>query len=522
MKNFTLIIFALCATLAHAQAPKLSSWSTAQATIYIDFDGQSVQSAGWRYGAYFECAPSGLNATQITEVYNRVAEDFRPFNINITTDSTVFLAAPVGNRIRIIVTPTSDWYTGVGGVSYIGSFTWGDDTPGFVFTDRLLYNPKFIAECCSHESGHTLGLAHQSAYDNNCNLTQTYSLGAGTGETSWAPVMGNSYYSNMTGWNDGPTPYGCTSTQDNLTTIVSLNGFVYRNDDYNEVLDENTFNAGTNNFTTEGVISHNVDKDAFRFTMAAKAFFHFEAKPFGLNENNTGANLDVMVKLYDASKTLIQTYNPMDKMNVLFDTTLNAGQYYILISGTGNSNVSDYGSLGSYTLTAVRGALPIRSIALNGKSENNKHILNWNIIADEPIKMQTLEVSEDGINFTTLTLTNYNSRSFSYTPWKSKILYYRLNVVSVIDQQAYSNVIALRKTEKLPPFHVSTLAQTDLLVKAPENFQHALYEANGRLIMKGNGKNGLNHINLQGKPSGIYVLQLISNNLKQTERILRQ
>lgn len=90
MKNFTLIIFALCATLAHAQALKLSSWSTAQATIYIDFDGQSVQSAGWRYGAYFECAPSGLNATQITEVYNRVAEDFRPFNINITTDSTVF------------------------------------------------------------------------------------------------------------------------------------------------------------------------------------------------------------------------------------------------------------------------------------------------------------------------------------------------------------------------------------------------------------------------------------------------
>ena len=136
--------------------------------------------------------------------------------------------------------------------------------------------------------------------------------------------------------------------------------------------------------------------------------------------------------------------------------------------------------------------------------------------------MQTLEVSEDGINFTTLTLTNYNSRSFSYTPWKSKILYYRLNVVSVIDQQAYSNVIALRKTEKLPSFQVSTLAQNDLLVNAPENFQYALYDVNGRLIMKGNGKNGLNHINLQGKPSGIYVLQLISNNLKQTERILRQ
>lgn len=524
MKNFTLIIIAFFAslTLANAQAPKLSSWPSAPATIFLDFDGQSVQSAGWRYGAYFECASSGLNTAQITEVYNRVAEDFRPFNINITTDSAVFLSAPVSNRIRIIVTTTSAWYTGVGGVSYIGSFTWGDDTPGFVFTDRLLYNPKFIAECCSHESGHTLGLAHQSSYDNNCNLTQTYSLGSGTGETSWAPVMGNSYYSNMTGWNDGPTPYGCTSTQDNLTTIVSLNGFGYRTDDYDELLDNNTFVAGTNNFTAEGVISHNTDKDAFRFTMTAKALFHLEVKPYGLNENNTGANLDVMVKLYDASQNLLQTYNPLDKMNVSFDTTLNAGQYFIVVSGTGNSNTGDYGSLGSYSIMAVRGALPIRNIALSGKSENNKHTLNWNIIADEPIKTQTIEVSEDGTNFTALTETNSNNRSFSYTPWKSKMLYYRLNVVSVIDQQAYSNVIALRATEKLPVFQVSTLVQNDLVVNAPENYQYALYNTNGQIIMKGSGVKGIHPITLQGKPSGIYVLQLISNNLKQTERILRQ
>lgn len=524
MKNFTLIILALCAnlTLSYAQAPKLSSWSSAQATLFLDFDGQSVQSAGWRSGAYFECAPSGLNTAQITEVYNRVAEDFRPFNINITTDSTVFLAAPVSNRMRIIVTPTSAWYTGVGGVSYIGSFTWGDDTPGFVFTDRLLYNPKFIAECCSHESGHTLGLAHQSSYDNNCNLTQTYSLGAGTGETSWAPVMGNSYYSNMTGWNDGPTPYGCTSTQDNLTTIISLNGFGYRTDDYDEQLDNNTFLAGTNTFSAEGIISHNTDKDAFRFTMTAKALLHLEVKPFGLNETNTGANLDVMVKLYDASKTLIQTYNPLDKMNITFDSTLNAGLYYLVISGTGNNNTGDYGSIGSYSITAVRGALPIRDIALTGKSENNKHSLHWNIIADEPIKTQTLEVSEDGIHFSALTQTPTNNRNFSYTPWKSKILYYRLNVVSVIDQQAYSNIIALRATEKLPSFQVSTLVQNDLLVNAPETYQYILFDGNGRLIMKGNGTKGLNHINLQGKPSGIYVLQINSNNLTQTEKILRQ
>ena len=194
----------------------------------------------------------------------------------------------------------------------------------------------------------------------------------------------------------------------------------------------------------------------------------------------------------------------------------------MVISGTGNNNTGDYGSIGSYSITAVRGALPIRDIALTGKSENNKHSLHWNIIADEPIKTQTLEVSEDGIHFSALTQTPTNNRNFSYTPWKSKILYYRLNVVSEIDQQAYSNIIALRATEKLPSFQVSTLVQNDLLVNAPETYQYILFDGNGRLIMKGNGTKGLNHINLQGKPSGIYVLQINSNNLTQTEKILRQ
>ena len=35
------------------------------------------------------------------------------------------------------------------------------------------------------------------------------------------------------------------------------------------------------------------------------------------------------LSLYDASKTLIQTYDPEDKMNVTIDTILNTGDYYL-------------------------------------------------------------------------------------------------------------------------------------------------------------------------------------------------
>ena len=140
MKNhFTALLYgtALLLSFNAYSIPKLNSFPSASATIFLDFDGHYVSSSVWNGGNPFTCVASGMTDIQITETFNRVSEDYRPFNINITTDSTIFLAAPLAKRVRIIITPTSAWFPGVGGVAQIGSFTWGDDTPAFVFADRL-------------------------------------------------------------------------------------------------------------------------------------------------------------------------------------------------------------------------------------------------------------------------------------------------------------------------------------------------------------------------------------------------
>ena len=172
-KIFTSLICTLSLLISFSafSVPLLNSFPAATATIFLDFDGHYVQSTIWNGGNPINCAASGLTNAQITEAFNRASEDFRPFNINITTDSTVFLAAPLNKRIRIIVTPTSSWAGGgMTGVSQIGSFTLGDDTPGFVFSDVCQYNPKYVGEIISHESGHTVGLSHQSKYNQvDCN-----------------------------------------------------------------------------------------------------------------------------------------------------------------------------------------------------------------------------------------------------------------------------------------------------------------------------------------------------------------
>ena len=526
-KFFKLLFFStlLLLSLNVFSVPILNSFPSAQATILVDFDGHLVQSSVWNNGNPINCAASGLTNAQIIEAFNRAAEDFRPFNINLTTDEAVFLSKPLNLRIRIIVTATSSWMTpGYGGMAYVGSFTWGDDTPAFVFSDRHGYSPKKVGETISHESGHTVGLSHQSKYGGDCNTpTETYNSGYGTGETGWAPIMGNSLSRNFSNWNNGPTPYGCTNVQDNLTIITTQNGFGYRVDDYAENLNGATYALQGNNFTAGGVISTNADKDAFKFTLNSNSNFYLTAIPFNVSSNWIGANLDVRIELYNTAATLIKDYNPLTTLGITIDTILNAGTYYMKVYGTGNSNIGAYGSLGAYTINGSFSGLPIHDVNLSGTVDKDKHNLSWRIIADEPIKTIQVETSNDGSNFSALTTVTSASTKFSYQPYKSSTVFYRLKVTSVINETAYSNTIALKaagNTDKL--FSVSTLVQNEIVINAAENYQYILNDINGRRIATGTGLKGINRVNVSSQANGMYIIQLFNKDRRQTERIIKQ
>ena len=527
-KIFTIILpFLILLSFKASSLPLLSSLPPAKATIFLDFDGHYVDASSWSGGVPFYCEPSGLSDAQIIQVFNRVSEDYRPFNINITTDSIVFLAAPLNQRIRIIITLTSGWYAGVGGVSFTGSFTWGDDTPGFVFPDRLAYSAKNIAECCSHESGHTLGLSHQAKYNGSCALLTVYNDGIGNGETGWAPVMGNSYGRNLSGWNNGPTPSGCTSDQDNLSIITSKNGFTYRQDDHTDDPDENptAVETGDSQILANGIISTNSDKDVFKFNIRKDGILHLEARPFSVGNNNDGANLDIKITLLNSAAGIIKIYDPASILNVVIDTALHQGTYYIIVQGTGNLNASNYGSLGSYDIEGRYTPLyvePAAQVLLSGKTENKKHDLSWDIISDAPLKNIFLETSADSAIFSTLTAFTPGIKDFSYAPVIKEKLYYRLAATSEKGQLVYSNVISLKGAEsKIELFTVATLVNTDIKVNAPENFKYQVVDISGRVIKSGGDNAGIKNININHCPDGIYFLQIISNSQRTTQRIVK-
>jgi hypothetical protein len=530
-RSLCLLVLVSFARDTHAQVPVLNSYPTATAALFLDFDGHNVDGTSWNWTGPINCGPSGLNDTKIIEIFNRVAEDYRPFNLNVTTDSTKFLAAPIGKRMRVIITTSHSWYsTSYGGVAFVNSFTWGDDSPCFVFSALQSYNSKIIAESVAHEAGHTLGLHHQSSYNASCGMTSEYHMGLGSGEIGWAPIMGVGYYKNFTLWNNGPNMYGCNNYQNDLDVITSTaNGFGYRTDDHSNTFATASLSTFNNKqFTASGVIERNTDQDIFRFIVPYNARFQLDAIPYNVGTGNAGSDLDMQVTLYDESMATINVYNPGALLSSVVDTTLNAGTYYVRVEGRGNLYAPAYASLGSYSLLARFDnggiTLPIRRFELRGSQNGDKHQLNWFIDADEKVVQQLLEVSTDGRNFELLADEGNIARTHIYRPSVTGTTQYRLNVAFDNGHRYYSNVVTIREiSHGSHPKPLSNLITGNTIyVNSPGNYSYAIIDLNGRTMASGQLTSGMNNIDASGMIRGMYILRFTGNDQQWTDKLLRQ
>jgi hypothetical protein len=195
--------------------------------ILLDFDGGITQNTSWNASGAINYQPANLTQEQQKEIYDRVVLDYAPFDVYVTTDERVYQNANPYKRIRVAITVTNEWYGNTaGGVAYNGSFTWGNDTPCWVFSALINYNTKNIARAVSHEIGHTLYLRHQALWDEYCNLISSYN--PGTLELS--PIMGFNNNSLKADWWVGPTALVCPYAtnyipQNDKEIIASIVGY---------------------------------------------------------------------------------------------------------------------------------------------------------------------------------------------------------------------------------------------------------------------------------------------------------
>jgi subtilisin-like proprotein convertase family protein len=343
---------------------KLHSNPTATKVIYLDFDGHVTTNTFWNQlwnlptintPAYsFEGGSDFTNneLERIQILWERIAEDFLPFNVDVTTEDPGVdaLRRTSGSDtewgIRV-VTGADQASTGAGGIAFLGSFTWDSDTPVFVFNNSLIG----VAEAASHEVGHAFNLIH----DGQSGGIEYYEGHGGVGVTSWAPIMGVGYDRQLVQWSRGQYPRA-NNVEDDLSIITTQNGFTYRVDDHaNAPADATSLADEGIELAGEGIIERNTDLDYFVFT-AGSGLTTIEVKPF-----YRSPNLDILATLYDSSGAVVATSNPAAALTASISVALAAGTYYLAIDGTGkaasgsDSGYSDYGSLGYYSITGMRG-----------------------------------------------------------------------------------------------------------------------------------------------------------------------
>lgn len=385
---------------------QLHSSPTSSKVIYLDFDGHTTTGTSWNnsMGASFyspaydlDGNPGSFNneeLSRIQQIWQRVAADYAPFDVDVTTQAppTDWLirsgSSDANYGMRAVITSYGPSSSTAGGIAVVNSFRASTDTPCFIYNKSL----TGVAEAISHEVGHTLGLSHDGT------SSSSYYYGHGSGETSWAPIMGVGYNKNVTQWDNG-TYYGSNNRAstanygrgpNDMTVISTYNGFGYQPDQIGNTLASAaplTISGGA--VSQFGRIETAADADCYSFLLQSSGDVNLKFDPYvyrafvdrdgtwggssltyiaPVSDGNgstpyadSGTNLDLSVSLYNSLGGLLGSFDGVGLATTVAWSNLAAGSYTLRVDGVGNgspttpspSGYSDYGSVGNYLISGT-------------------------------------------------------------------------------------------------------------------------------------------------------------------------
>lgn len=415
---------------------KLESKPGSSKTIYLDFDGDTMSSTAWWVKAYgfprtvkgysIDSNFSNFNNEErrsIAWIWAQVAEDYAPFDVNVTTKRPANLSDVLGRSstsdtkygAHVVISSQANLSKkacsggACSGIAFIGTFThfkgkkYGgvadkslgrDYQPAWVFDEATTtgQSANYIADTASHEAGHNLGLLHSSG------TTDYY-----TGHNNWAPIMGGTrgsggVYRPISQWSNGHYPgakhisgYSSSAHKDQLAVIRS-HGLKHRADEVGA-----TVNVSKKIRT--GYIAQTGDQDTV-------VIGYCPANTTITVGTATMANLDTRLELLNSAGTVISSSSGSNTGSIATGMTTSTsfpsfvrkpsnmgaiikipsdGVHYLRISGEGSTanNYPAYGSLGKWSVNSPcdstsAGAVPGAPTELSAKPGNKSATLSWN------------------------------------------------------------------------------------------------------------------------------------------------
>ena len=340
----------------------LHSLPSSTKVVYLDFDGHQMENEYWN-SAYsvgpftnlpydIDGDPSTFSDTErarILEIWQYVADDYAPFDIDVTTQDPGIDGLRKSNSgdttfgTRTVIT-SSDWFAPandgrrIGGIALLNVFTSSTDHASYVFSSNLSGGrAKYVADAASHEAGHTFSLSHDGT------ASASYYGGHGT----WGPIMGTPYSRSVTQWSNGQYP-GANNTEDDLDKIGARGGL--RTDDHaNTAGGATAVSAGTH----AGLIGVGGDVDTFRVTPAGGDTRITVAAPA------PATNLLARVTVRGSGGNVVAEIDPSVAAGWSLSTVVpaSAGTFTVEVAGTSwlaaDTGFVTYGSVGAYSLTVA-------------------------------------------------------------------------------------------------------------------------------------------------------------------------
>ena len=360
-----------------------------RAVIYLDFNGDDYTKGGDDYStpAFVTRNDHVLTSGDIIKIedaFQVVAEMLRPFSVNVTTDLSVYLAAPPNSRSWAFC--TADY---AGGTAPLSGF--GHNAPALVGCRSGLDGRK-AGRVAIHEIGHLLNIDHFGpGSGNHLPYYDGHASGHGSGRrwntpTGWSGENPHKVYQWTRGEFTGATyggnaggpagpPIVPPNYIDSLARIdLELGAVSYRADDRgNTNAQAKTLVAGAE---VKGVIEKNTDVDVFKIsTFQTGAIVidvlsladHHDLVQIDGNTGRASAALDIRAELFNTLGVRVALSDPADELDAVIDLqNMTAGTYYLHVSGTGTgtptapspTGYTSYGSIGSYSVLATYATNP--------------------------------------------------------------------------------------------------------------------------------------------------------------------
>jgi hypothetical protein len=298
----------------------------------------------------------------VSRIWGRVAEDWAPFDVDVTTERPAsFATSPWGGPRVIwnIVTRTEtilgfragSLYGIAAAANLCGISTQFLGQPTFTFwANTGAANHSDLADTISHEAGHVVGLVHDGARIGGS--TVEYYGGNGDGPTSWGPIMGSPIARNVTQWSAGDYPNASNlgvcgpGLQDDVAHIAQT--FGRRADEAGNTDAE----AAPLAAPTRAVITETTDVDVFALPRADDV--RIQITPFRAGEQTDGGNLDVAAEIVNGAGLVVVRTDDVTQTAAELSALLPPGQHFLRVQASADpANYPAYGSLGQYTVTGT-------------------------------------------------------------------------------------------------------------------------------------------------------------------------